>query len=419
MIKDIPARASVPAKLESGPLGRYLPDLAARLSAQGYAAYTIQRYLHTTDVFGRWLNAHQLPLSSIDEDTLNKYISSLDRQKSRSMPNGSFPVNAVGLKHLLQLLRELNIIRPRPALIPTSPAEQILSEYDQYLDRTLGAALSTRRGYLYFARQFLTYAFRSGDLQWWAVCAESVAQFVQEEAAQRKGHGRKTPGQAMRAFLRYLVLRGFLPAGLDAAVPVIRVWTHASLPGHLSAEEIARLLAVSSDGSAIGKRNYAILILLSRLGIRALEVARLRLDDINWPEGSVQIRAGKSHRERLLPLPEDVGQALLDYLRHGRPTTRYRELFLEHAAPYQPLRTASAITHLVQRLLKKAGIERRSSGAHLFRHTAASQLVNRGASFKEIADILGHRSLQTTGIYAKLDLEALSRVALPWPGGGQ
>jgi site-specific recombinase XerD len=306
-----------------------------------------------------------------------------------------------------------------PTLIQTNSAEQILSEYAQYLDRTLGAALSTRRGYLYFARQFLTYAFKSMDPEWKAVRAELVAQFVQQEAAPRKGNGRKTPGYAMRAFLRYLVLRGFLPSGIDAAVPVIRVWAHTSLPGHLSIEEITRLLAACADGSAIGKRNYAILTLLARLGIRALEVARLQLDDIDWFHGSILIRAGKSHRDRLLPLPEDVGQALLDYLRGGRPRTPHRELFLEHNSPYRPIQTASAITHMVQRLLKRAGIERRSSGAHLFRHTAASQMINRGASFKEIADILGHRSLQTTAIYAKLDLEALSRVALPWPGGAQ
>jgi len=306
-----------------------------------------------------------------------------------------------------------------PILIQTSSAERILNEYAQYLDRTLGAALSTQRGYLYFARQFLTYAFKSLDPDWKALRAESIAQFVQQEATSRKGNGRTIPGYATRAFLRYLVLRGFLPAGIEAVVPVIRVWAHTSLPGHLSTEEIARLLAVSADGSAIGKRNYAILTLLARLGIRALEVARLQLDDIDWFQGSILIRAGKSHRDRLLPLSEDVGQALLDYLRGNRPTTLHRELFLGGYAPYRPLRTASAITHIVQRLLKRAGIERRSSGAHLFRHTAASQLINRGASFKEVADILGHRSLQTTGIYAKLDLEALSKVALPWPGSAQ
>ncbi len=148
-----------------------------------------------------------------------------------------------------------------PMLIQTGSAEQILNEYAQYLDRTLGAALSTQRGYLYFARQFLTYAFKSMDPEWKVVRAELVAQFVQQEAAPRKGNGRKTPGYATRAFLRYLVLHGFLPAGIDAAVPVIRVWAHTSLPGHLSTEEIARLLTVSADGSPIGKRNYAILTL--------------------------------------------------------------------------------------------------------------------------------------------------------------
>jgi site-specific recombinase XerD len=120
-----------------------------------------------------------------------------------------------------------------------------------------------------------------------------------------------------------------------------------------------------------------------------------------------------------LPMAQDVGDSLVSYLRYSRPATPHRRIFLEHTAPFQPLQTASAITHIVQRLLKKAGIERQSSGAHLFRHTAASQMVNRGASFKEVADVLGHQSLQTTGIYAKLDLAALSATALPWPGGAQ
>jgi integrase/recombinase XerD len=161
------------------------------------------------------------------------------------------------------------------------------------------------------------------------------------------------------------------------------------------------------------------LLLLSRLGIRALEAAQLQLDDVDWHTGCLLIRASKTHRERNLPLAEDVGQALVDYLRDGRPQTDSRNIFLEHTAPFCPLRTSSAITKAVKRLLKKTGIERRSAGAHLFRHTAASQMVCRGASFKEVADVLGHRSLQTTGIYAKLDLAALSQVALPWPGGAQ
>ena len=161
------------------------------------------------------------------------------------------------------------------------------------------------------------------------------------------------------------------------------------------------------------------LLLLSRLGLRAKEVARLQLNDIDWVNGSLLARSSKTHCQRLLPLPQDVGEALLSYLQNGRPETTDREIFLSAVAPYLPLKTSSTISVTVKRLLARAGIKRQSSGAHLFRHTAATQMVNRGASFKEVADVLGHQQLQTTGIYAKLDLAALSEVALPWPGGAQ
>jgi integrase len=176
---------------------------------------------------------------------------------------------------------------------------------------------------------------------------------------------------------------------------------------------------MSADGTALGRRNHALLLLLARLGLRAQEALSLRLDDIDWHHGVVVLRAQKTHRERQLPLPAEVGQALLDYLQQGRPATSCREIFLAHRAPYRPLQAASALTSVVKRLLQKAGIERHSSGAHLFRHTAATQMVRGGVSFKEVADVLGHQSLQTTGIYAKLDLASLASVALPWPGGAQ
>ena len=214
-------------------------------------------------------------------------------------------------------------------------------------------------------------------------------------------------------------MQGFIANGLEAAIPRMRTWKHATLPEHLSSTEVIRILTACADGTALGKRNYALLLLLSRLGLRALEAAQLKLEDVDWRSGSLVIRASKTHRERHLPLPEEVGQACLDYLQHGRPPTNSRQIFLVHTAPFAPLQTSSALTKAVKRLLHKAGIERRSSGAHLFRHTAASQMVCGGASFKEVADVLGHQSLQTTSIYAKLDLVALSQVALPWPGGAQ
>lgn len=419
MLKDIFTRASLLANLESGPLGQYLSDLAIALQAQGYSTHTIQKYLHAADAFGRWLQTQPIALSAINEEVITRYVSTLERRKVRSCPRGVPPHEAVGLQHLLHLLRQQGIAAPRQTMRPTTPSEQILADYEQYLAGACGAAVATRCKYLYFARQFLAFALGSGTPEWSALRAETITQFVQQETARRRGAGRKQPGSALRIFLRYLVTCGLIPTGLEAAIPGMRIWKHTSLPEHLSDEEVTRILAACADGTAIGRRNYAILMLLARLGIRALEAARLQLDDIDWRTGCIVIRASKNHRERSLPLPEDVGQALLDYLQHGRPPTTCRNIFLEHTAPFQPLQTASAITKVVKRLLQKTGIERSSSGAHLFRHTAASQMICRGASFKEVADVLGHQSLQTTGIYAKLDLAALSQVALPWPGGAQ
>jgi site-specific recombinase XerD len=161
------------------------------------------------------------------------------------------------------------------------------------------------------------------------------------------------------------------------------------------------------------------ILLLSRLGLRAKEVAILQLNDIDWINGSLLVRSSKTHSERLLPLPQDVGDALLSYLRNGRPQTTDREIFLTALPPYRPMKTSAVVSITVKRLMARAGINRQRSGAHLLRHSAATRMVNSGASFKEVADVLGHQQLQTTGVYAKLNLAALSEVALPWPGGAQ
>lgn len=305
------------------------------------------------------------------------------------------------------------------ATATTTDTQQWLTRYQHYLEQVLGLAPATRQKYLFFAARLLKATSQNGTIDWAAFDADKVREFVQRDAAPRKGFGPHGTATAVRSLLRFLVSQGVISAGLATAIPTVRRWSQAALPHRLSDTEIRQLLTICTDDTATGKRNYAVLLLLSRLGLRAKEVARLQLDDLDWTNGSVLIRAGKTRAERTLPLPHDIGEALLAYLRQGRPTSSRRDIFLNHTAPYPPLRTASAITKIVKRLLAKAGIERHSSGAHLFRHTAATQMVNRGASFKQVADVLGHQSLRTTAIYAKLDVAALSPVALPWPGGEQ
>ena len=306
-----------------------------------------------------------------------------------------------------------------PASSAATEVQELLVAYKNYLEKVQGLARSTCDKYLYFAVRLLESQFAAAGLDWSAFTADSLRQFVELDAAPRKGFGPNGTATSVRSFLRFLVSQGFIAPGLELAIPKIRHWSQAALPQRLTELEVERLCATSSDGTAIGCRNYAIILLLAKLGLRANEVARLQLEDVDWNNGCLLIRAPKSHRERSLPLRQEVGEALVSYLQGGRPITTHREFFLRHAPSVCPLETPSAITKIVKRLLVKAGIERRSSGAHLLRHTAATRMVNQGATFKDVADVLGHQSLQTTAIYAKLDLARLAQVALPWPGGEQ
>lgn len=213
---------------------------------------------------------------------------------------------------------------------------------------------------------------------------------------------------------------GYIRDGLADAIPSPRHYQHATLPDRATIEQVNAALACCQDGTAVGLRDYAVLLLLVRLGLRALEVVRLRLDDIDWRGGTLLVRAGKTRRERCLPLTKEVGTALAEYLRGGRPSTSTRAVFLHAQPPHRPWHGASAVSQLVHRRLLQSGYPAQPwRGAHLFRHTVASQMVNAGVSLKDVADVLGHQSLATTGLYAKLNLDNLTGVALPWPGGKQ
>ncbi len=223
----------------------------------------------------------------------------------------------------------------------------------------------------------------------------------------------------MRAFLRYMARAGLLPAHLEFAIPSIRQWKHAALPPALSAEELGKVLAAPGDHTAKSLRNRAIILLLARLGLRAGEVLRLHLEDIDWRQAKLLVRAGKNHRERVLPLPQDAGEALAAYVKDGRLSTGRRAIFLNLCYPHRPLRSSQTMWAIATQALRAAGVSTARPGAHVFRHTVATQMVCGGATFKSVSDVLGHRTLAVTGVYAKLDLASLAKVALPWPGGAQ
>jgi len=291
-----------------------------------------------------------------------------------------------------------------------------LGSYDSYLRDIVGAAAATRIRYTRVVRVFIQHCSAS-DSGWTGLTMQQIADFIHGEAASKERCGRRLPAVAVRSFLRFLAWRGLVPGGLDRAIPRTRLARHASIPRRLSSDEIDRLIKAVSSGKA-QRRDRAMLLLLIRLGLRCSEVVELELDDIDWQAGLLRICIGKSHRERILPLPQDAGMALADYIQHDRPSGLGRAVFIGVNTPPSPLRDPSAITCMVKRTLTRAGIPKgRLSGAHMLRHTVASRLVNSGATLQEVADLLGHQCLQTTAIYAKLDFSTLARVAMPWVGG--
>lgn len=412
MLEHFFVRSHVIARLRRGPLGPYMDDLATMLHRQGYAPSSIQSYLRTGDTFGRWLRRHGYIVSELDAAVVQRYVTGLMRYRS-----GHLPKAAEGLNHLLRFLQHQGVMRLWPAASSITPVDLWLAEYATYLDQVMGLAVGTRQGYLRMARRFLIACFGPAVPDWSALTAPMITAFVCQEATRRQGSGRQGPAVAVRALLRFLVFRGVIRPGLEAAAPLPPHWTHATLPLRLTPHEVERLLTTYADDTARSRRNRAMLLLLARLGLRAHEVVLLCLDDIDWADGRIAIRPGKTHQARSLPLPQEVGEALVIYLQGGRPPSARRQVFLQCRPPFQAL-THRAVWWVVRQAFQHAGLAPRPrTGSHLFRHTAASQMVNHGASFKDVADVLGHRSLQTTGIYAKLELETLAAVALPWLGG--
>jgi site-specific recombinase XerD len=246
--------------------------------------------------------------------------------------------------------------------------------------------------------------------------ASDVVRFVQRQAPRLHLKRAKLLTTALRSFLRYARYRGQVKRDLASAVPTVANWSMSSVPRAIPADAVRRLLASINRRTAIGRRDYAILLLLARLGLRASEVVRLKLEDIDWNAGSISVQ-GKGDQRSILPLPADVGSAIATYLRRGRPRCSSRHVFLRSKAPIGGLRGPATIAYLVQRSLARTGIKAPTRGAHQFRHALATNMLHHGASLAEIGDVLRHRSLETTKIYTKVDLNSLRALALPWPGG--
>jgi integrase/recombinase XerD len=352
----------------------------------------------------RWLEDSALPLGDVTDESAAAFMA---HRRRRGYTQFRSPR---ALRPLLGYLRGIGVVPVSGPVVAASPVDQLLHEYAEYLGRERGLVSTTIRSYTDFARRFIA-AQRRHD--WSRLSAAQITGFVLRDSQRMSVGYCKHTVIGLRSFLRFLHVSGEIEHDLAACVPAVAGWRLAWLPKSLEPDQVDRVLRMCDPSSAIGRRDAAIVHLLVRLGLRAGEVAALRLDDIDWRAGEIVVH-GKGRRESRLPLPRDVGRTLVAYLRCGRPSSSSRHIFLGSSAPFRRLvsgRVAGAATCA----LRRAGIA--AGGAHLLRHTAATQMLRCGASLDEVAHVLRHRHVDTTAIYAKVDHAALRTVARPWPGG--
>ena len=394
-----------------GPLAPYIASFSKWASEQGYALCSLRQRIRITVGFSRWLAEKSIRLHSVSTQHSTRYLRC--RARRQRICEG----DATALRQLLDFLRDQDVIPvEKTRRQRLSPVEQCAQAFERYLREERALAKATIVNYVPFIREFLKDRFGSGPVRLSRLCAGDVVRFVQRRAPRLHLKTAKLLTTALRSFLQYGRYRGDIRLDLAAAVPLVANWSMSSIPRAIAPDQVRRLLARINRHTAVGRRDYAILLLLARLGLRSSEVVFLELEDIDWKDGSMSVR-GKGGRRLQLPLPADVGEAIVAYLRHGRPPSSSRRVFLRARAPLRGFLGPSAVGTIVRHALLRAGIDAPTTGAHQFRHGLATEMLRHGASLGEIGELLGHRSPETTKIYTKVDLDALRSLALPWPGG--
>ena len=315
------------------------------------------------------------------------------------------------------MLRKLGV-SPQEKPEAKSQLEQLIGQYERYLREERNLSPNSIDQPLLFARRFMDDLFGCGPMKLSTLRAPDVTGYIQRHAYDHGPcHTRSLVGST-RTFLRYLYYKGLVDTDFSLAVPKVARWRFSTLPKHLPAAQVRQVLRHCERKTALGQRNYAILLLLARLGLRANEIVNLRLEDIDWDNARLTV-CGKGQIWAQLPLPADVEKSIATYLQNGRPKCNSRRLFIRDHAPFEGFRRNTTISNIVQRALARAGVVSARKGAHLLRHSLATEMLRKGASLVEIGEVLRHRSSDSTAIYAKVDLTTLRALALPWIGGAQ
>jgi site-specific recombinase XerD len=404
--------SSTVERLRQGPLSEHLDAYAAAVSDQGYTHNSIRQQIVVIADFSRWLKQKQIAVQDLDGKVVIRFL------RHRHRPQRVGRGDPKTLQRLLTMLRQIGVVKPEQPLVADNAQTRIVAEFRRYLLQERGLSAATLLNYVPVVEQFLAERFHNRAPNFAMLRAPHVTGFVMSQARQLSPVRAGLMVTALRSFLRYLRHRGAIATDLAACVPAVPNWSLSTIPRFLPAATVEHVLECCDQKTSVGRRNHAILLLLARLGVRAGEVVGLRLDDIDWGTGQIAIR-GKGGKSAQLPLAADVGAALAAYLRHDRPRSATRSVFLRHRAPLVGLGNSSTISSLVRRALKHAGVESAHTGAHVLRHSLATSLLRQGGSLDEIGELLRHQSPNTTAIYAKVDVTSLHTLALPWPGGGR
>ncbi|MEI6703174.1 MAG: site-specific integrase, partial [Deltaproteobacteria bacterium] len=359
--------------------------------------------------FSRWLRMRQMNVWDLDERSIALFFE--DKPRAGHINRGDYSA----LCSLIEWLRNCHKTRPLPR-VDGDKLGSIEADFTRYLKEERGLSQATLYRYIFLVHSFLTDRFGPDTIILNEIGISDISRFILRLNGSRSRSNMKLMTTALRSFFRFLRYQGDIVTDLAAAVPSVADWRSSEIPKYLSHADVEHLLQNCDRTTVIGRRDYAVLLLLAHLGLRAGEVVTMTLDDIDWEAGVITIH-GKGRRQDPFPIPQDIGEALVTYLLHGRPQCHNRRVFLRAKAPIKGFTASAAIDDIVRRALTRAGLSPIHKGAHLLRHSLATYMLSQGASFAEIGEILRHSTPNSTEIYAKVNIAALSALAQPWPGG--
>lgn len=406
MLSEVFVYRSVIDRLRAGPLGPHVDSFVQFMTAQGYARSVVRMHVRVVARLSKWMQRRELGADQLRESHLLEF--GRGRHRART--------DVAGVLHRFhEHLRRRDVVPALAKVRPRSFVGVITREFVDYLQAERRLATTTIATYVRFACPLLAESRVTSRARLHKLDATQVTRFVLRHARDLGAGTAQLMTTALRAFLRFLRLRGEIGTDLAACVPTVPSWRLTRIPIALKSAEVSRLLKTCDPETAVGRRDLAVLTLLVRLGLRGCEVAALRIEDIDWRTGELTVH-GKGTRDDVLPLPRDVGAALAAYARSARPSCSTRHFFVSVRAPFRGL-SSLGVRCAVARAVGRAGLHPPHRGAHLLRHTAATEMLRRGASLGEIGDVLRHRKIDTTAIYAKVDLRALRGLAQRWPRG--